>query len=89
MSNNPIIKILKELNIDEEKIQELFKTLTESPMMAMSVIQKMGIPQEKLQQIMALVMTAPNIIKEAVDELGLDFSAVEKAKEALKDKLNK
>lgn len=89
MSNNPIIKILKELNIDEEKIHDLFKTLTESPMMAMSVIQKMGIPQEKLQQIMALVMTAPNIIKEAVDELGLDFSAVEKAKEALKDKLNK
>lgn len=87
MSNNPIIKILKELNIDEAKVQELFKTLTESPLMAMSVIQKMGIPQEKLQQIMGLVMASPGIIKEAVDELGLDFSAVEKAKETLKDKL--
>ncbi len=88
MSNNPIIKILKELNIDQEKIQELFKTLTENPFMAMGVIQKLGIPQEKLQEIMGLIMTTPTIIKEAVDELGLDFSAVEKAKEALKDKLN-
>jgi hypothetical protein len=89
MSNNPIIIILKELNIDEAKIQELFKTLTENPFMAMGVIQKMGIPQEKLQQIMGMVMSTPSIIKEAVDELGLDFSAVEKAKEALIDKMKK
>ena len=87
MSSNPIIKILKDLDIDEVKIQELFKTLTENPLMAMSFIQKMGIPQEKLQQIMGLVMSTPSIIKEAVDELGLDFSAVEKAKELLKDKI--
>jgi hypothetical protein len=89
MSNNPIIKILNELNIDEAKIKELFKTLTENPFMAMGVIQKMGIPQEKLQQIMGIVMSTPSIIKEAVEELGLDFSAVEKAKEAMKDKIQK
>jgi hypothetical protein len=64
MSNNPIIKILNELNIDEAKIKELFKTLTENPFMAMGVIQKMGIPQEKLQQIMGIVMSTPSIIKE-------------------------
>lgn len=87
MSNNPIIKILKELNIDEAKIQELFKTLTEAPFMAMGVIQQMGIPPEKLQEIMGIVMSSPSIIKEAVEELGLDFSAVEKAKDALTNKL--
>jgi hypothetical protein len=87
MSNNPIIKILNELNIDQEKIKELFKTLTENPFMAMNVIQKMGIPQDKLQQIMGLVMSTPAIIKDAVDELGLDFEAVEKAKQALKDRI--
>lgn len=87
MSNNPIIKILEELNIDKEKIQELFKTLTENPFAAMSVVQKLGIPQEKIQQIMGLIMTTPSIIKEAVEELGLDFSAVEKAKEAMKEKI--
>jgi len=54
----------------------------------MSVIQSMGIPPEKLKEIMGIVMTSPGTIKDAVDELGLDFSAVEKAKDALKDKLN-
>lgn len=85
---NPIIKILKDLNINEEKIKELFETLTKNPMMAMGIIQKLGIPPEQLQKIMALVMSSPAIIKEAVDELGLDFSAVEKAKDVLKDKMN-
>jgi len=85
---NPIIQILKELNVSEEKIKELFETLTSNPMMAMGVIQKLGIPAEKLQKIMGLIMSSPNIIKEAVEELGLDFSAVEKAKEKMKEKLN-
>ena len=84
---NPIIKILTELNINEEKIKELFKTLTTNPMMAMSVITNLGVSQEKLKEIMGLVMTNPALIKEAVTELGLDFGAVEAAKEALKKKL--
>ncbi len=86
---NPILEILKELNISEDKVKELFKTLTENPMMAMGVLSKMGIPPEKLQAIIGMIMTSPGIIKEAVDELGLDFSAVEKAKDALKQKLDK
>ncbi|SFD10775.1 DUF2999 family protein [Pseudoalteromonas denitrificans] len=86
---NPIIQILKELNITQEKTKELFQALTENPMMAMSMIQTMGIPPEKLQQIMGLVMTNPNVIKEAVEELGFDFSKVEQAKEKLKEGLNK
>lgn len=86
---NPILQILKELNVSDEKVKELFKTLTENPMMAMGVISKMGIPPEKLQSIMGMIMATPGIIKEAVDELGLDFSAVEKAKEALKAKIDK
>ncbi|MGK0366940.1 MAG: hypothetical protein ACI9QD_000071 [Thermoproteota archaeon] len=85
---NPILEILKELKIDQDKIKELFKTLTENPMMAMGLVQKLGIPTEKFQKIMGLIMTQPGLIKEAVEELGLDFSAVEKAKEKLKDSLN-
>lgn len=81
---NPIIQILKELNVSEVKINELFNTFTENPMMAMGLIQQLGIPADKLQNIMGLVMSSPNLIKEAVDELGLDFSQVEKAKEILK-----
>ena len=81
---NPIIAILKEHNVSEDKISELFQTLTENPMMAMAVIQQLGIPPEKLQAIMGLVMTNPDVIKEAVEELGLDFSKVEQAKEKLK-----
>lgn len=84
---NPIIKMLKDLNIDDKKIKELFETLTTNPMMAMSIIGKLGIPTEKIQALMGLVMSSPSLIKEAVEELGLDFSAVEKAKEALKKKL--
>jgi len=85
---NPILEILKELKIDEAKIKELFETLTKNPLAAMGVIQSLGIPADKLQKIMGLIMTSPNLIKEAVQELGLDFSAVEKAKEALKNKLD-
>ena len=80
---NPILKILKELNISETKVKELFEALTTNPMAAMSVVAQLGIPPEKLQEVMGLIMMNPALIKEAVEELGLDFSAVEKAKEQL------
>ncbi|NVK25671.1 MAG: DUF2999 family protein [Gammaproteobacteria bacterium] len=80
---NPIIKLLKEENISDEKIGELFNTLTANPMMAMGLIQQMGIAPEKLQAVMGLVMTQPELIKEAVEELGLDYSKVEEAKSKL------
>ncbi len=84
---NPIIQMLKEQNISEGKINELFQALTENPLMAMGIIQQLGIPSEKLQAIMGLVMTQPDLIKEAVEELGLDFSRVEAAKSKLKEGL--
>lgn len=80
---NPIIKLLKDENISDEKISELFNALTANPMMAMGLIQQMGIAPEKLQAVMGLVMTQPELIKEAVEELGLDYSKVEEAKNAL------
>ncbi len=84
---NPIIQMLKEENISEEKTNELFQSFTENPLMAMGIIQQLGIPPEKLQELMGLVMTQPNLIKEAVEELGLDFSKVEAAKTKLKEGL--
>lgn len=80
---NPIIAILKEHNVSDAKISELFQTLTENPLMAMNIVAQLGIPAEKLQQLMALVMQNPALIKEAVLELGLDFSKVEAAKAQL------
>ena len=80
---NPIISILKQHNIADDKINELFETLTENPLMAMGVVQQLGIPQEKIQQLLGLVMQNPNLIKEAVEELGLDFDKVVAAKEKL------
>ncbi|NQZ21844.1 MAG: DUF2999 family protein [Colwellia sp.] len=82
---NPIIQALKELNVSEEKIKELFQVLTENPMMAMVTIQSLGLPPEKLQSIMMMVMSSPELIKEAVEELGLDFAKVEAAKAKLKE----
>lgn len=84
---NPIIQMLTELKVSEEKINELFQALTDNPFMAMGIIQQLGIPPEKLQAIMALVMTQPELIKEAVEELGLDFSKVTAAKSKLKEGL--
>ncbi|KMT65781.1 DUF2999 family protein [Catenovulum maritimum] len=81
---NPIIQTLKEHNIGEEKIAELFQTLTQNPMMAMGTIQSLGLPPEKLQGLMMMVMSNPDLIKQAVEELGLDFSKVEEAKAKLK-----
>ena len=80
---NPIIAILKEHNINDVKISELFQTLTENPLMAMGSIGQLGIAPEKLQQLMMLVMQNPALIKEAVIELGLDFSKVEAAQAQL------
>lgn len=80
---NPIIAILKEHNISDAKINELFQTLTANPFAAMATIGQLGIPPEKLQQLMALVMQKPALIKEAVLELGLDFAKVEAAKAQL------
>ncbi|GGI79976.1 DUF2999 family protein [Shewanella gelidii] len=80
---NPIIALLKEQNISDDKIKSLFQTLTENPLAAMATIGQLGIPPEKLQPLMAMIMQNPALIKEAVLELGLDFSKVEAAKEKL------
>ncbi|AQS40323.1 Protein of unknown function (DUF2999) [Shewanella psychrophila] len=80
---NPILAILKEHNVSDTQIKDLFQTLTENPMAAMATIGQLGIPPEKLQQLMGLVMQNPALIKEAVVELGLDFSKVEAAKAQL------
>lgn len=80
---NPIIAILKEQNISDEKINDLFQALTQNPLMAMGIIGQLGIPPEKLQHLMGLVMQNPALIKEAVLELGLDFTKVEAAKAQL------
>lgn len=82
---NPILAILKEHNVSDVQINELFQAMTDNPMMAMGMIGQLGIQPEKLQQLMALVMQNPALIKEAVDELGLDFSKVEAAKAQLQN----
>ncbi|MCG9553910.1 DUF2999 domain-containing protein [Vibrio sp. Isolate31] len=78
---NPILAMLKENNISDEQISELFQTLTENPLAAMATISQLGLPQDKLQMLMGQVMQNPELIKEAVAVLGLDFSKVEAAKE--------
>jgi hypothetical protein len=80
---NPILALLKENNISDAQISELFQILTANPMAAMATIGQLGLPQEKLQQLMAQVMQNPALIKDAVEELGLDFSKVEAAKAKL------
>ncbi|PQJ88313.1 MULTISPECIES: DUF2999 domain-containing protein [Aliivibrio] len=82
---NPIIQTLKEHNVSDEKISEVFQALTQNPLAAIATIQSLGIPQEQLQPLMMQVMTNPSLIKEAVEELGLDFSKVEEAKAKLEE----
>lgn len=82
---NPILALLKENNISDAQINELFQTLTENPLAAMATIGQLGLPQEQLQLLMGQVMQNPALIKEAVEELGLDFSKVEEAKEKLQN----
>lgn len=80
---NPIIALLKENNISDAQICELFETMTQNPLAAMATISQLGLPQEQLQLLMGQVMQNPALIKEAVNELGLDFSKVEAAKAQL------
>ncbi|PKH04271.1 hypothetical protein CXF72_02040 [Psychromonas sp. MB-3u-54] len=82
---NPIIQTLKDHNVTDQKISELFEALTQNPLSAMTIIQSLGIPQDKLQPLMMMVMTNPDLIKQAVEELNLDFSKVEAAKERLQE----
>ncbi|MCP4322388.1 MAG: DUF2999 domain-containing protein [Psychromonas sp.] len=85
---NPIIQTLKDNNVSDEKINEVFQALTENPLAAMTIIQGLGIAQDKLQALMMMVMTNPDLIKQAVDELGLDFAKVESAKAKLQENSN-
>jgi len=80
---NPILAMLKENNISDEQINELFQALTQNPIAAMATISQLGLPQDKLQLLMGQVMQNPALIKEAVEELGLDLSKVKEAKERL------
>lgn len=82
---NPIIQTLKDHNVSDHKITEVFQALTQNPLAAMTIIQSLGIPQEKLQPLMMTVMTNPDLIKQAVEELKLDFSKVEAAKVKLQE----
>lgn len=82
---NPIIQILKDHHVNDQKISELFQALTQNPLAAMTLIQGLGIPQDKLQLLMMTVMGNPGLIKEAVEELNLDFSKVEAAKAKLEE----
>jgi len=80
---NPIIATLKEHNVSDEKVHELFEAFTQNPMMAMALVQQLGIPPEKLQELMGLVMTQPHLIKEASEEFGISDAELAKAKEQL------
>ncbi|RJX75195.1 DUF2999 family protein [Vibrio sinensis] len=80
---NPILAMLKENNISDQQISELFEVLTQNPLAAMATISQLGLPQDKLQLLLGQVMQNPALIKEAVNELGLDFAKVEAAKEQL------
>ncbi len=82
---NPIIAMLKEHNVSDEKVRELFQAFMENPMMAMGLVQQLGIPPEKLQQLMALVMTQPHLIKEAAESVGISDDEVEQAKAQFKN----
>ena len=64
---NPIIELLKDANISDEKTKEVFQMLVENPLMAMTTIGKLGIAPDKLQAVMMQVMTQPTLIKEAVE----------------------
>ena len=80
---NPILSLLKENNISDEQINDLFKTLTENPLGAMVTLSQLGLPQDKLQTVMTQVMQNPAILKEVVQELGLDENKLNEAKEKL------
>lgn len=82
---NPIIQTLKDHNVNNGKIAEVFQALTQNPLAAMTIIQSLGIPQEELKALMMLVMSQPDLIKQAVEELNLDFSKVEEAKVKLQE----
>lgn len=80
---NPILAMLRENNISDEQINDLFQALTENPLAAMATLNQLELPQESLQLLMGQVMQNPALLEEAVKELGLDFSKVEEAKEKL------
>ena len=82
---NPIIQTLKDHNVNDQQIAEVFQALTENPLAAMNTIQSLGIPPEVLKPLMMMVMSNPDLIKQAVEELNLDFSKVEAAKAKLQD----
>ncbi len=76
--------MLKDLNLDVSKLQELAAAAQSNPFAALSKIQELGISMGTLQKLMTMVMANPGAFMEMAQQAGVPDETLSQMKEKLK-----
>lgn len=76
--------MLKDLNLDASKLQELAAAAQSNPFAALSKIQELGISMETLQKLMSMVMANPQAFMQMAQDAGVPEDALNSVKDKLK-----
>ena len=78
-----ITDMIKNLNLDPGKLQELVTTAQQNPFAAMSKVQELGLSMDTLQKIMAAFMANPSQFFDLAKEMGLSESTIASVKDRM------
>ena len=74
-------KLIEQLNLPKEKLENLVKAAQENPFLAMGMVKDLGIKPEILQQLFAAMIQDPAPFFEMAKKLGLSDEALGKVAE--------
>ena len=79
MPMSGLFEMLKELDIPEDKLQEIAAAAKENPMAAMGAIQEYFTP-EMIQKFMAFSMSNPDALGDLASQAGISEEKLQEAK---------
>jgi hypothetical protein len=79
-----VSQMLKDMNLDVDKIQEIVAAAQGNPFGALSKMQELGISMETFQQLMGAVMANPQGFLDLARQAGVSDEALSSAKDVLK-----
>lgn len=79
-----VANILKDLNLDATKLQELAAAAQSNPFAALAKIQELGISMETLQKLMGMVMANPQAFMDMAQQAGVPEETLSSVKDKLK-----
>ncbi|RZA11109.1 MAG: DUF2999 family protein [Proteobacteria bacterium] len=77
-------QMLKDMNLDVTKIQEIAAAAQGNPFAALSKMQELGISMETLQKLMGAVMANPQAFLDMATQAGVPSETLDSVKDQLK-----